>query len=248
MMTGNNFSQMTIMAMGITPYINASIIMQLANHRHSGAGADAEKRRRWQEKDRADYPLCHGRTCCFPGHRLVSSLGYVKAGWYNYVLVGISMAGGTALAMWIGERITEKGIGNGISLLIAAGIVNNLFNGYVQLGGEALAATSLTPWMTLFAVLAVSLVMIVLITWADLGVRRINVHFAKRVSGRKMYGGQNQVIPLKLISVGVLPLIFAYSFMAFPGTIIQLVGGSQSGVAHSGGHKICIHPLSGIRV
>ena len=79
--------------------------------------------------------------------------------------------------------------------------------------------------------LLVALVMIVLVTFVDMGVRRINVHFAKRVSGRKMYGGQNSVIPMKVVSVGVLPLIFAYSFMAFPGTIIQLVGGSDSAAA-----------------
>jgi preprotein translocase subunit SecY len=230
MMTGNNFSQMTIMAMGITPYINASIIMQLlafaipALERLQKSGEEGRK------KIAQITRYVTVGLAIFQAVGLVSSLGYIKAGWYNYVLVGISMAGGTALAMWIGERITEKGIGNGISLLIAAGIVNNLFNGYVSLGSEAISATSLTPWLNLLAVLTVSLIMIILITWADLGVRRINVHFAKRVSGRKMYGGQNQVIPLKLISVGVLPLIFAYSFMAFPSTIIQLLGGSESGI------------------
>ncbi len=230
MMTGNNFSQMTIMAMGITPYINSSIIMQLlafaipALERLQKSGEEGRK------KIAQITRYVTVGLAVFQAIGLVSSLGYIKAGWENYVLVGISMAGGTALAMWIGERITEKGIGNGISLLIAAGIVNNLFNGYVSLGSDAINATSLTPWLNLLAVLAVSLGMIILITWADLGVRRINVHFAKRVSGRKMYGGQNQVIPLKLISVGVLPLIFAYSFMAFPGTIIQLLGGSESGI------------------
>jgi preprotein translocase subunit SecY len=231
MMTGNNFSQMTIMAMGITPYINASIIMQLltiaipALERMQKSGEEGRKK-----IAQISRYLTVG-LAVFQAIGLVSSLGYIKAGWYNYVLVGISMAGGTALAMWIGERITEKGIGNGISLLIAAGIANNLFNGMVALGGEAISATSLGPWTNLIAVLAVSLAMIIVITWADLGVRRINVHFAKRVSGRKMYGGQNQVIPLKLISVGVLPLIFAYAFMAFPSTIIQLIGGSESGIA-----------------
>jgi len=230
MMTGNNFSQMTIMAMGITPYINASIIMQLlafaipALERLQKSGEEGRK------KIAQITRYVTVGLAVFQAIGLVSSLGYIKAGWYNYVLVGVSMAGGTALAMWLGERITEKGIGNGISLLIAAGILNNLFNGIVSLGSEAINATSLTPWMTMLAVLVVSLGMIVIITWADLGVRRINVHFAKRVSGRKMYGGQNQVIPLKLISVGVLPLIFAYSFMAFPSTIIQLIGGSESGL------------------
>ena len=231
MMTGNNFSQMTIMAMGITPYINASIIMQLltiaipALERMQKSGEEGRK------KIAQITRYVTVGLAVFQAIGLVSSLGYVKDGWYNYVLVGVSMAGGTALAMWIGERITEKGIGNGISLLIAAGIVSNLFSGFIELGGNAISATSLTPWMTLLAVTVVSLAMIIIITWADLGVRRINVHFAKRVSGRKMYGGQNQVIPLKLISVGVLPLIFAYSFMAFPGTIIQLVGGSDSAIA-----------------
>ena len=123
----------------------------------------------------------------------------------------------------LGERITEKGLGNGISLLIFAGIISNLFTGFTTLFRNAFQATSLAPWLTLLAVLLVALVMIVLVTFVDMGVRRINVHFAKRVSGRKMYGGQNSVIPMKVVSVGVLPLIFAYSFMAFPGTIIQLV-------------------------
>ncbi len=230
MMTGNNFSQMTIMAMGITPYINSSIIMQLlafaipALERLQKSGEEGRK------KIAQITRYVTVGLAVFQAIGLVSSLGYIKDGWYNYALVGISMAGGTALAMWIGERITEKGIGNGISLLIAAGIANNLYNGILQLGADAINATSLTPWLNLFAMIAVSLGMIIIITWADLGVRRINVHFAKRVAGRKMYGGQHQVIPLKLISVGVLPLIFAYSFMAFPGTIIQLVGGSESGI------------------
>ena len=247
MMTGNNFSQMTIMAMGITPYINASIIMQLlafaipALERLQKSGDEGRK------KIAQITRYVTVGLAIFQAIGLVSSLGYIKAGWYNYVLVGISMAGGTALAMWIGERITEKGIGNGISLLIAAGIVNNLFNGFVTLGAEAIAATSLTPWLNLLAVLVVSLAMVILITWADLGVRRINVHFAKRVSGRKMYGGQNQVIPLKLISVGVLPLIFAYSFMAFPSTIIQLLG--RHGIGHRpvvvAEHVFHVHRISG---
>ncbi len=229
MMTGNNFQNMTIMAMGITPYINASIIMQLltiaipALERMQKSGQEGQKR-----IAQITRYVTVG-LALFQAIGLVSSVGVIKSGWYNYVLVGVSMAGGSALAMWIGERITENGIGNGISLLITAGIVSNLFNGVVSLAGKALAADSLTPWTTLFAVLLVSLAMIAVITWADMGVRRINVHFAKRVTGRKMYGGQNSVIPLKVIAVGVLPLIFAYSFMTFPSTLIQLTGGTSTG-------------------
>jgi len=229
MMTGNNFQNMTIMAMGITPYINASIIMQLltiaipALERLQKSGQEGQKR-----IAQITRYVTVG-LALFQAIGLVSSVGVIKDGWYNYVLVGVSMAGGSALAMWIGERITEKGIGNGISLLITAGIVSNLFNGIVSLVGSAIGAESLAPWTTLFAVIIVALAMTVIITWADLGVRRINVHFAKRVTGRKMYGGQNSVIPLKVIAVGVLPLIFAYSFMAFPSTLIQLTGGTSTG-------------------
>lgn len=227
MMTGSNFQNMTIMAMGITPYINSSIIMQLltiaipALERMQKSGPDGQK------KIAQITRYVTVGLAVIQAIGLVAGLGYIKSGWYNTVLVGVSMAAGTALAMWIGERITEKGIGNGISLLIFAGIVSNLFNGYVRLIGNAFSATSLTPWLTLLAVLLVTLFMIVVVTFVDMGVRRINVHFAKRVSGRKMYGGQNSVIPMKVVSVGVLPLIFAYSFMAFPGTIIQMVSGTN---------------------
>ena len=227
MMTGNNFSNMTIMAMGISPYINASIIMQLltiaipALERLQKSGQDGQK------KIAAITRYVTVGLAVVQAIGLVYSLGYIKPGWFNYMLVGTSMAGGTALAMWTGERITEKGIGNGISLLIFAGIINNLYTGILNLLSAAFVATSLAPWLTLLAVLLLAVVMVVLVTFVDLGVRRINVQFAKRVSGRKMYGGQNSVIPLKVVSVGVLPLIFAYSFMAFPGTIIQLVSGTN---------------------
>lgn len=230
MMTGNNFSNMTIMAMGISPYINSSIIMQLltiaipALERLQKSGPEGQK------KIASITRYVTVGLAIVQAIGLVASLGYIKAGWFNTMLVGVSMAGGTALAMWIGERITEKGIGNGISLLIFAGIINNLYIGFFNMIAAAFGASSLTPWLTLLAVLILALVMIVLVTFVDLGVRRINVQFAKRVSGRKMYGGQNSVIPMKVVSVGVLPLIFAYSFMAFPGTIIQLVGGTESNI------------------
>ena len=231
MMTGSNFANMTIMAMGITPYINSSIIMQLltiaipALERMQKSGPEGQK------KIAQITRYVTVVLAVIQAIGLVAGLGYIKPGFFNTLLVGVSMAGGTALAMWMGERITEKGIGNGISLLIFAGIISNLFSGFSQLISNAFTATSLTPWLTLIAVTVIALIMIVLVTLVDLGVRRINVNYAKRVSGRKMFGGQNSVIPLKVVSVGVLPLIFAYSFMAFPGTIIQLVGGADSAAA-----------------
>ena len=230
-MTGSSFTNMSVFALSITPYITSSIIMQLltiaipALERMQKSGPEGQKK--IAQITRYVTVL----LAVIQAIGLVAGLGYIKSGWFNTVLVGVSMAGGTALAMWIGERITEKGLGNGISLLIFAGIISNLFTGFVNLFRNAFTATSLTPWLTLLAVMLVALFMIVVVTYVDMGVRRINVHFAKRVSGRKMYGGQNSVIPMKVVSVGVLPLIFAYSFMAFPGTIIQLVGGSNSSAA-----------------
>lgn len=228
MMTGNAFNQMTIMAMGITPYINSSIIMQLltiaipALERMQKEGVDGRK------KIQQITRYVTVGLAVLQAIGLVAGLGFIKSGWWNYALVGISMAGGTALAMWIGERITEKGIGNGVSLLIFAGIISNLFNGLVSGVGGAINGTS--NWLSILGVILAALVLIVIVTFVDMGERRVPVQYAKRVVGRKMYGGQSTHIPMKVNSTGVLPLIFAYSFMAFPGTIIQLVA-PKSGVA-----------------
>ncbi|MCH5287683.1 MAG: preprotein translocase subunit SecY [Christensenellaceae bacterium] len=230
MMTGNAFSQMTIMAMGITPYINSSIIMQLLTFaipalermQQDEAGGGREKIARITR-----YVTV--ALAAIQAIGLVAGLGYIKSGWLNYVLVGISMAGGTALAMWIGERITDKGIGNGISLLIFVGIISNLFNGIVSGFGTAFATGTSSAWMSAVAIIVVALVMTVIVTFVDLGERRIPLQIAKQVKGRRVYGGQSTHMTLKVVSVGVLPLIFAYSFLAFPGTIIQLVGGTNSG-------------------
>ena len=230
MMTGNAFSQMTIMAMGITPYINSSIIMQLLTFaipalermQQDEAGGGREKIARITR-----YVTV--ALAAIQAIGLVAGLGYIKSGWLNYVLVGVSMAGGTALAMWIGERITDKGIGNGISLLIFVGIISNLFNGIVSGFGTAFATGTSSAWMSAVAIIVVALIMTVVVTFVDLGERRIPLQIAKQVKGRRVYGGQSTHMTLKVISVGVLPLIFAYSFLAFPGTIIQLVGGTSSG-------------------
>ena len=242
MMTGNNFQAMTIMAMGITPYINASIIMQLltiaipALERMQKSGPDGQK------KIAQITRYVTVGLAVVQAIGLVASLGYIKDGWFNTVLVGVSMAGGTALSMWIGERITSKGIGNGISLLIFAGIISGIFSGLTQMIMQAIPAQSIGPWINFIVVILIIALMVAIVTFVDLGVRRINVQFAKRVSGRKMYGGQNSVIPMKVVSVGVLPLIFAYSFMAFPGTIIQLAAPTSGFAAW---WNQFMHPASG---
>ena len=230
MMTGNNFSQMTIMALGITPYINASIIMQLLTI----AIPALERMQRDEEGDGREKIARITRyvtvgLAAVQAIGLVASLGYIKSGWLNYALVGVSMAGGSALAMWIGERITDKGIGNGISLLIFVGIISNLFNGIISGFSTAFTNGTTSSWISALVIIVLCIVMTIVVTFVDLGERRIPLQIAKQVKGRRVYGGQNTHMTLKVVSVGVLPLIFAYSFLAFPATLIQLIGGTSSG-------------------
>ena len=226
MMTGNAFGQMTIMAMGISPYINASIIMQLltiaipALERLSKEGGEEGK----QKINRITRYVTVG-LAALQAIGIIGGLGAINASYRNflgYVTIGIVMAGGTALAMWIGERITKNGIGNGISLLIFAGIVSNLFNGIVATTAGIFNGTNTVG--NLLTILLTTLIILVIVTFVDMAERRIPVQYAKRVVDRKLYGGQSTHIPLKLLAVGVLPLIFAYSFMAFPGTIFAMFG------------------------
>ncbi|MDD2560694.1 MAG: preprotein translocase subunit SecY [Eubacteriales bacterium] len=238
MMTGNAFSQMTVMAMGITPYINASIIIQLltvaipALERLQKEGGEEGKEKlnkitRYSTVVLAAIQaigiiaaLNSGTTT---GGERVLQPGY--DGTFGLLSIGVVMASGTAFAMWIGERVTQKGIGNGISLLIFAGIISNLFSGILTAFTDVLGITQYGGTVSGFLILIVTaLVIITVVTFVDLGERRIPVQYAKRVVGRKMYGGQSTHIPMKIVSVGVLPLIFAYSFMAFPGTIIAMFG------------------------
>lgn len=222
MMTGNAFGQMTIMAMGITPYINASIIMQLLAVAFPRLQQMQEEEGGQEKMARITRYVTVG-LAVFQAIGLARAAGYVKEGWYNYVLVGLSMAGGAALAMWIGERITDKGIGNGISLLIFAGIVSNLFNGITGNIYTAVANGTTTAWLSVLVILLMLVIMTFAVTYVDLGERRIPLQIAKQVKGRRVYGGQNTHMTLKVVSVGVLPLIFAYSLLAFPGTIGALV-------------------------
>ncbi len=227
MMTGNQFSQMTIMAMGITPYINASIIMQLlcvaipALEKLQKDGGE-EGRKKINRITRYSTVV----LAALQAIGIIAGLNGLQSSYKNfwgYCTVGIIMAGGTALAMWIGERITKNGIGNGISLLIFAGIISNLFNGIVAAVSNVFSNIP-GAISSLLIILATTIIIVAVVTFVDRGERRIPVQYAKRVVGRKMYGGQSTHIPMKVLAVGVLPLIFAYSFMAFPGTIMAMFG------------------------
>ena len=218
MMTGGSFSQMTIMAMGITPYINSSIILQLLTvaipslEKLAKEGPEGRKKiTEWTRYLTVVLAFIQAVGLVF------AMRATAKSGFQWYIVIGLSMAAGTALAMWIGERITENGLGNGISLLIMAGIVSNMFNWAVQaIGGMAEGTVSFIP---VIVIVVAMLVMIVAITFVDMGERRVPVQYAKRMVGRKMYGGQSTHIPMKLNSTGVMPLIFGFAILQFPATI-----------------------------
>jgi preprotein translocase subunit SecY len=205
------------MAMGITPYINSSIILQLLTvaipslEKLSKEGPEGRKKIN-------EYTRYLTVVLAF-----IQAIGLVFAmransrGGIWYLVIGLSMAAGTALAMWIGERITENGIGNGISLLIMAGIVSNMFNWAVSAITGIGAGT--VSFVAVIVIVLAMLAMIVAITYVDMGERRIGVVYAKRVVGRKMFGGQSTYIPMKLNSTGVMPLIFGFAILQFPATI-----------------------------
>ena len=228
-MTGSDLSNYTIMAMGITPYINASIIMQLL----CVAIPKLEEMQKEGEE---------GRKKIAQITRYVTvGLGFIQAialtiglhanatnGFLGLLTIGFCLAAGTAIAMWMGERITENGVGNGISLLIFAGIISNLarsvgtnvYNIFTH--PEAVSIPAVIASLVVFIILVVGIVLV------DLAERRIRIQYAKRMVGRKMYGGQSTHIPLKLNASGVLPLIFANAIMQFPATILAFFPNSAA--------------------
>ncbi|MBQ7678901.1 MAG: preprotein translocase subunit SecY [Butyrivibrio sp.] len=217
MMTGGSFSNMTIMAMGITPYINSSIILQLLTVAVPALEKLAKEGPEGRKKINEYTRYLTVVLAFIQAVGLVFAMRATSKGGIWYVVIGLSMAAGTSLAMWIGERITESGIGNGISLLIMAGIVSNMFNWAVSaISGVASGTVNI---LAVIVIVLAMLVMIVAITYVDMGERRIPVNYAKRVVGRKMYGGQSTHIPMKLNSTGVMPLIFGYAILQFPATI-----------------------------
>ena len=217
MMTGGSFSSMSIMAMGITPYINSSIILQLLTVAIPSLEKLAKKGPEGRKKINEYTRYLTVVLAFIQAVGLVFAMRATAKGGLWYVVIGVSMAAGTALAMWIGERITENGIGNGISLLIMAGIVSNMFN-WATSALSGMFGGTVNPLAVIVIVVAM-LAMIVAITYVDMGERRIPVQYAKRVVGRKMYGGQSTHIPMKINSTGVMPLIFGYAILQFPATI-----------------------------
>ena len=245
--SGGALEQFSIAALGVMPYISASIILQLMTvvipHLERLSKEGEVGRRKITQYTR------YGTVVLAIIQGLFISIGLEKLqapggapivydpGWSFRVMTIITLASGTAFLMWIGEQISERGIGNGISMLIFAGIVANLPSAVLTTfqfvrEGE----------MSIFMLLALGAVMIGIVAaiiFVERGQRRIPVQYAKRVVGRRMYGGQSSHLPLKLNTAGVIPPIFASSLLVFPATIAQFVqhpwAQAASGLFNRGG-------------
>ena len=222
MFTGGGLSNATIFAMSITPYINASIILQLltvaipALERMVKEGGEEGRKRiaSWTRYVAVVLGLLQG----FSYYALLRSNGFLSnTSVLAAAAIILTFTAGTALIMWLGEHITQNGIGNGISIILFAGIVSRgpslirtLYNLFKQGGGSIISA---------LLMIVIGLAVVVFIVFMSNAERRIPVQYAKRVVGRKMYGGQSTHLPIKVNASGVMPIIFASSILSLPQTV-----------------------------
>ena len=223
MFSGGAFSNFTIFALSITPYITASIILQLLTI------AIPALERLAQEGNEGRKKIAQYTRYLTVVLALVQAIGYTFGLFRNYLLsdsiamkmvIILTLCAGTAFLMWLGERINENGIGNGISLIIFAGIVSRIPTGIRSTWTSVKAGT--VSWISIILFLVMALFIIVGVIAVQEGTRKIPVQYAKRVVGRKMYGGQSTHIPLKVNQSGVIPVIFSMSLLQMPLTIAYI--------------------------
>ena len=228
MFVGGALEQASVFSLGIMPYISSSIILQLLTvvvptlERLSKEGEQGRKKiTQYTRYGTIVLSVIQGTFIAsnlesveFGGQSVVISpgLGFT-------VLTILSLTAGTAFIMWLGEQITERGIGNGMSLIIFAGIIAGLPQGVIETARAGMAGT-LKP-VTMLLLVAFILLMVAVVVFVERGQRRIPVQYAKRVVGRKMYGGQTSHLPLKVNTANVIPAIFASSLLLFPATVVQ---------------------------
>ena len=227
MFSGGALERMSVFALGIMPYISASIILQLLTvviphlEQLKKEGEQGQRQiTRYTRYGTVGLAFVQGfgisiglESMAAPGSLPV----VIAPGWAFRFMTAITLTAGTAFIMWIGEQISERGIGNGISLIIFAGIVARM----PQAIGNTFRMLSTGEMGVFFAVLLILLMVVVIafINFMEQGQRRIPVQYAKRVVGRRMYGGQSTHLPLKINTAGVIPPIFASSLIMFPATI-----------------------------
>ena len=248
--TGGAFSNATVMAMGVSPYINASIIVQLltvaipALERLAKEGIEGRKKiNKITRYLGIALAFVQGAGLYVTLHNMGVESGqgasavFSNTGALGFFVIVLTFTAGTAFIVWLGELITEKGLGNGVSLIIFAGIasriptaVKSLYENYFAAGLQ-IKNVIIVAMIVIFVIAAITFVVLF-----DSAERKIPVQYAKRVVGRKMYGGQSTNIPIKVVMGGVMPIIFASSIMAFPQTVVRLASGGQlpqSGLGHT---------------
>lgn len=231
MFAGGGLERLSIFALGIMPYISASIILQLLTvvvptlEKLSKEGEAGKKKiTQYTRYGTVLISLIQGfGIAMYLEHLPLETGGSIvyNPGWAFRLMTMITLTAGTSFIMWLGEQITEKGIGNGISLIIFAGIVARLPNAIASTG--TLVTSGELNWFFVILLLAVVVGVVAFIIFMETSQRRIPVQYAKRVVGRKMMGGQTTHLPLKVNTAGVIPPIFASSIIMFPATIASFV-------------------------
>ena len=231
MFSGGGLSNVSIFALGIMPYISASIIIQLLQVISPDIKRMAKEEGQAGRRKITQYTryltvlitLIQGLGIAMGLEGMHSPVGapvVLAAGWHFRMMTMLTFTAGTVLIMWLGEKITEKGIGNGISLIIFSGIVVGTPRAIMQ-SGQLIAAGDMSVFLA-GTILLFMVAVMVGIVFVERAQRRIPIHYAKRQVGRKMYGGQTTHLPLRLNTAGVIPPIFASSILLFPATIGQV--------------------------
>ena len=227
--SGGAFSRFSVFAMSITPYITASIVIQLlamiipALERLTKEGG--EEGRKKINKYTKMLTIVLALVEAIGLYLSYSSSGiFVNNDFLTGALVVVGLVAGTSILMWLGEQITSRGIGNGISLLIFIGIISGLPSGVITLWNLIMTSTgfSTTGLLTAIGIVIGAIILVAGVVFVQQAERRVPVQYSKKVVGRKMVGAQSTHIPLKLAMAGVMPVIFASSFMTFPAMIIQI--------------------------
>jgi preprotein translocase subunit SecY len=228
MFSGGALSRVTVFALGIMPYISASIILQLLTVVVPAIGKLAKEGQEGQKKITKYTRYGTVAISAIQSFGIAAGLESMSGGqfvqtpgWSFRIITMITLTSGTAFIMWLGEQITERGIGNGISLIIFAGIVARFPNAVVSTV-RLVKAGELSLFFVIFLI-AMMVVIIGAIIYLEKGQRKIPVQYAKRVVGRKVYGGQSTHLPLKINTAGVIPPIFASSIIMFPATVAGFI-------------------------
>ena len=234
--TGGSFEQMSIFALSITPYITSSIIMQLltiAIPKFEELQKDGEDGR----KKIATFTR-YATVALALIQSIALAVGFGRQGllvefnFVNAAIVVLTFTAGSAFLMWIGEQITEKGVGNGISIVLVINIISRVPNDFARLFDQFVKGKNVAQGgLAVIIILAIVLALVVLTTLLQDGERRIAVQYSQKMQGRKTYGGQSTHIPLKINTAGVIPIIFASTLMQFPIIIASFLGkGNGTGI------------------